>query len=297
MTTQALSLDFTSFVFAQGDEIKTTSLIIAEKFSKQHKHVLRDIEKIMMQVSDIFGKTNFGLSEYEQPNNLGLMTKYKMYELTKDGFIMVVMSYTGAKAFAIKEAYINAFNLMHAKLFPKTKSLTPQTPAGFPELLNARMTAQQKIMMLILASRADENGQCQISITDLAPLCGIERSTTSKNLTDLVEAGFLTVIKKRYEHGGSQPNIYTIPERFRVVSGELVDESVASEYMTPEGMVLIAENELETLRHKANTKALPPPAQKVEPIPAGCVVLTLKEYDAFKKLDDIVSGIRFALNY
>jgi ribosome maturation protein Sdo1 len=32
------------------------------------------------------------------------------YEMTKDGFIFVVMGFTGAKAAATKEAYINAFN-------------------------------------------------------------------------------------------------------------------------------------------------------------------------------------------
>lgn len=301
MTTVVQAVDFTSFVFASNDDIKTTSLIIAEKFSKSHTHVIRDIEKIMTQVSDIFNKTNFGLIEVDVKVGFGTR-KDKGYELTKDGFIMVVMSYTGAKAFAIKEAYINAFNLMHAKLFPKQptqKTLTDyinaprhNTPAALPELLNARMTAQQKIMMLTLASRADEDGHCQISITDLAPLCGIERSTTSKNLTDLVEAGFLTVTKKRYEHGGSQPNTYTISERFRMVSGELVDEPVAIEYQPPKGMMLIAESEFEALR-----KAPAPIVQKFEPIAAGCVVISTKEYDAFKKLNDIVSGIRFSLNY
>lgn len=121
MTTAVQTLDFTSFIFANGEELKTTSLKIAEAFEKRHADVLRAIDKIVSQVSDSFGKRNFALSEYEQPNNLGIMTSYRMYELTKDGFIMVVMGFTGAKAFAIKEAYINAFNLMHDKLFPKMK--------------------------------------------------------------------------------------------------------------------------------------------------------------------------------
>ena len=117
--TTLVAQNFTSFVFAQGDDIKTTSLLIAEKFSKSHAHVLLDIEKIMTQVSDIFNKTNFGLIEVDVKVGFGTR-KDKGYELTKDGFIMVVMSYTGAKAFAIKEAYINAFNFMVEKLRPKT---------------------------------------------------------------------------------------------------------------------------------------------------------------------------------
>ena len=116
-----------SFVFVQGNELVTTSLKIAEAFGKTHAHVLRDIDRVLSQVSDNFGKTNFGLTDYVQENNLGIATSYRMYELTKDGFMMVVMSFTGTKAMAIKEAYINAFNKMHATLFPViSKKITPR---------------------------------------------------------------------------------------------------------------------------------------------------------------------------
>jgi Rha family phage regulatory protein len=140
MTTMSIAtpvVDFTSFVFTQNDDIKTTSLIIAEKFSKSHAHVLRDIEKIMTQVSDIFNKTNFGLIEVDVKVGFGTR-KDKGYELTKDGFIMVVMSYTGVKAFAIKEAYINAFNFMREKLTPKPYGLRDLPPAT-PIYLNPAM--------------------------------------------------------------------------------------------------------------------------------------------------------------
>lgn len=36
--------------------------------------------------------------------------------MTKDGFIFLVMGFTGHKAAAIKEAYINAFNIMAEQL-------------------------------------------------------------------------------------------------------------------------------------------------------------------------------------
>jgi hypothetical protein len=77
----------------------------------------------------------------------------------------------------------------------------------------------------------------------------------------------------------------------KALQGELL-EPAKVEYQVPAGMMLVDVAELETLR-----KVPAPVVQKVEPIPAGCVVLTLKEYDAFKKLDAIVSGIRFSLNY
>ncbi len=254
MNTAILPTNFESFIFQSGDDLKTTSLKVAEAFQKRHDDVLKKLRSL--ECSADFNARNFAEVEYTDAKG----EKRPAYEMTKNGFMFLVMGFTGKAAAQIKEAYINAFDAMHAKLFPKQPtqhSLTDyinaprhNTPAIVPELLNARMTAQQKIMMLTLASRADENGQCQISIGDLAPLCGIERSTTSKNLTDLVEAGFLTVIKKRYEHGGSQPNTYTIPERFRMVEGELL-EPVALTYQQPEGMVLISEDELGQLKKSA----------------------------------------------
>ena len=39
-----------------------------------------------------------------------------MYYITRDGFTMVAMGYTGAKAMKFKEAYINEFNKMEAML-------------------------------------------------------------------------------------------------------------------------------------------------------------------------------------
>lgn len=48
-----------------------TSLQVAEVFEKRHDNVLRDIEHILSQVPEIFGRLNFEPSEYELKNNLG----------------------------------------------------------------------------------------------------------------------------------------------------------------------------------------------------------------------------------
>jgi Rha family phage regulatory protein len=112
----ALTITPEQFIFASENTLKTTSLKIAERFGKDHSNVLKAIDKILMQVSDSFGKVNFNATEYEQENNLGLMSKHRSYDLTRDGFMIVVMSFTGKPAMAIKEWYINAFNAMADKL-------------------------------------------------------------------------------------------------------------------------------------------------------------------------------------
>jgi Rha family phage regulatory protein len=105
--------------------LKTTSLKIAEQYGKYHHHVLRDIDDILTQVSDSFRKTNFGVSYYEQKNELGLIVKYRYYEITRDGFSLLVMGYTGEKAIKWKLAYIDAFNRMESELLKGHSRPTP----------------------------------------------------------------------------------------------------------------------------------------------------------------------------
>lgn len=94
----------------------TTSLKVAEIFGKLHKNVLRDIqEKILPYVSGDFAQLNFEPSSYVNEQN----KHQPMYYITRDGFTMVAMGYTGAKAMKFKEAYINEFNKMEAMLQKK----------------------------------------------------------------------------------------------------------------------------------------------------------------------------------
>lgn len=98
-------------VFIQNEQVKTTSLKVAELFGKQHKDVLRKFENL--DCSTEFTERNFALSEYLDSSG----RKLPMYEMTKDGFIFLVMGFTGAAAARIKEAYINTFNQMAAMLY------------------------------------------------------------------------------------------------------------------------------------------------------------------------------------
>lgn len=90
----------------------TTSLRVAEYFEKEHKNVLRDIKETISKCSESFSALNFELAEYTDEQG----KERPMYLLTRDGFMMVAMGYTGEKAMQLKEAYINAFNEMERKL-------------------------------------------------------------------------------------------------------------------------------------------------------------------------------------
>lgn len=99
-------------VFADTkDTARVDSLFVAECFEKEHKNVLRDIQRITEPTSGLseeFRQLNFEPSYYRNKQN----KKQPCYYLTRDGFTMLVMGYTGQKALKFKEMYIRRFNEM-----------------------------------------------------------------------------------------------------------------------------------------------------------------------------------------
>ena len=99
-------------VFADTkDTARVDSLFVAEFFEKQHKHVLRDIARITEPksgLSEKFIHSNFKASFYKDSTG----RKLPCYFMTRDGFTMLVMGYTGQKAMKFKELYIRRFNEM-----------------------------------------------------------------------------------------------------------------------------------------------------------------------------------------
>ena len=101
-------------VTVSNGQVTTSSLKIAEVFGKKHCDVLRAIESL--QVPDDFRKRTFAFSEYSAQNGIGKIVKYTMVVITRDGFTILVMGFTGAKAMQFKIAYLEEFNRMEAKL-------------------------------------------------------------------------------------------------------------------------------------------------------------------------------------
>lgn len=222
MNTQVQALDFTSFIFAQGEELKTNSKQVADAFGKDHSNVLKAIDKTLTQVSDIFGKVNFNATEYVQENNLGIPTSYRMYEMTKDGFMFLVMGFTGKAAAQIKEAYINAFNLMHAKLFPKVQAK--------PKTLNAAMLRhiQKRINWLV-------KNQCGTTYASLGGMLLDKFNVNERRAIPFEKYGEVCELL------GCEPDV-------KALQGELLEP--VPTFKISAGKVLIDESELANLKKK-----------------------------------------------
>ncbi|EOW3889795.1 Rha family transcriptional regulator [Campylobacter coli] len=89
--------------------VYTTSLSVAEVFNKNHKNIIRKINEFP---KDNFTKLNFELSKYIDSTGRIL----PCYKITRDAFSLLVMGFTGEKAYKWKVEFIKAFNEMEKRL-------------------------------------------------------------------------------------------------------------------------------------------------------------------------------------
>lgn len=108
-----LSLDPHHIITQHGAQLRTSSLKVAEAFGKRHDNVLRALNAL--DCSPEFRSLNFEVTA--EARTIGAVQRsVTFYEMTKDGFMFLVMGFTGAKAARVKEAYIAAFNWMAEQL-------------------------------------------------------------------------------------------------------------------------------------------------------------------------------------
>ncbi|ATI65626.1 Rha family transcriptional regulator [Edwardsiella tarda] len=103
--------------------VVTTSKDVANYFGKEHQKVVLKISSL--DCSEQFLTRNFSRVKFEHRGNT-----YDAYEMTKDGFVFLVMGFTGKKAAAFKEAYIAEFNRMERQLLTRQQGVysAPKPP-------------------------------------------------------------------------------------------------------------------------------------------------------------------------
>ncbi len=102
--------------------LTVSSLQVAKDFGKRHDHIIRDIENLIAETSakNFANLTtqNWGVKSFfiesTYINERG--RTYRCYDITRDGFSLLVMGFTGKKALEWKLKYIEAFNSMERQL-------------------------------------------------------------------------------------------------------------------------------------------------------------------------------------
>lgn len=114
MESNAISFNPQDILTVHDNQIRTSSLKVAEVFGKRHDNIIAKIKSL--DCSPEFNHLNFKEIPVDVALGHNRTRKSTAYEMTKDGFMFLVMGFTGKKAAAIKEAYINAFNWMAEQL-------------------------------------------------------------------------------------------------------------------------------------------------------------------------------------
>lgn len=106
-----ITTDLGVFVKDSVQKVMVSSRDVARVFEKDHKNIIRDVKNL--ECSEEFNALNFEPVEYRDAKG----EKRPEYLMTRDGFTILAMGFTGKKAMQFKEAYIKAFNAMESALW------------------------------------------------------------------------------------------------------------------------------------------------------------------------------------
>lgn len=171
----------------------TTSLLVAQKFEKNHKDVLKAIRNL--DCSDEFHKRNFAPMFYISELGNGATRKDPYTVMTRDGFVFLAMGFTGEKAAKFKEEYIDAFNKMEQMIKSQKMDFSdPDTvlmlAQNWRDERMKRIDAENKIVKLQpkadFVDKVIETVQDKVDIGQAAKLLRLPygRNTLFKELRD-----------------------------------------------------------------------------------------------------------------
>lgn len=204
-------------LYEKDNKIFCDSLQIAETFNKRHDNVLRDIYKITEPTSGLseeFRQLNFEESSYKNNQN----KKQPMFLLTKNGFAIVTMGFTGKNAMKFKEAYIRKFEEMEQFI----QSLQT-AKLEFPEFTNAIMNAHEepkhyhfsneinminKIALGLTAKEFKEQNGIDKSVNSIRPYLNEEQIRSIEALQRF-DIGLITMIADYQERKAMLTDYFT----------------------------------------------------------------------------------------
>ena len=118
----------------------TSSVDVAEYFGKRHDNVIQKIQILFSKEPD-YCLLNFKETSNLVPQPKGGTREEKSYLMTRAGFSLVVLGFTGDKALKFQIAYVSRFEEMETQLYGKPLQLdapaTKEQRAPLVNLVNA----------------------------------------------------------------------------------------------------------------------------------------------------------------
>lgn len=242
-------------VFIRDGEVFANSKDVAALFEKRHDNVIRDITVLIGQEPSLGrrefaegGVLKFEETPYVDPQN---GQTYRSYNMTRDGFTLLAMGFTGSKALKWKLRYIEAFNVMEAELRnrptidPMAALNDPATMRslllGYSEKVLALETENKELGIKAAAHARIAEARGSLCVTDAAKALQMKRDDLFRWLhangwiyRRLGNKNWLGYESKR-KLGYLEHKVETVPDG---QGGEKIAEHVR---VTPKGLAKLAE--------------------------------------------------------
>lgn len=234
-------------VFVREGEAFANSRDVAEYFGKRHDHVLRDIDNLLRSL----GSPNLGNLFVERSDYHEHARKHvRAFDLTRDGFVLLAMGFSGAKALQFKLKYIEAFNAMEAEL--------RRSAEDFEAALNDPVKLRS-----LLVNYSEKVSGLQQQVSDMRPqVTAFDRIAHSDGAMCITDAAKTLQVPPRFlfkwmrTHGwiyGRTSNGRDVAYQSRIHSGDLEHKATTVEgrdgtertftqvLVTPKGLTRLAQ--------------------------------------------------------
>ena len=237
-----------------GGQVFANSRDVADFFGKRHADVLRDVDNTLKNIDNAnlrsgwFHEVSYRVDGQERD--------YRTFDMTRDGFTLLVMGYTGPKAMQFKVRYIQRFNEMEEALKAAVPNFSNPAEAArawadqyeqrqLAELRvkkiskeKERLAAEKKVAEIELEAADQEIGRMGSVIgAHLHTVARFARTIPGVNTNavkkDLFRAGYL------YKATGS--NVYRVYRKFSDYFIEKIEETYGKVdiFVTEEGKRLL----------------------------------------------------------
>ena len=213
-------------LFEKKEKVLVSSRIIAENFDKEHSEVLKSIDgesrkgKHIDGLVDRINNSGVNTRQYFIPSNYKDSSgkTNKEYLLTRDGFSLLVMGFTGQKALEWKLKYIEAFNKMEAFIREKQSSEWKETRIkGKLCRRNETDVIMTKLIPLAVSQGSKNAGKLYMTYSKLVNKCvdipSKSREKATKRVLDVIynlENLIEHVISEEVDKGTYYKDIYQI---------------------------------------------------------------------------------------
>lgn len=230
-------------VFAKNGAVFASSRDVAEFFEKEHRNVMQSIDRLIEQEPSLT-PAQFSAGVYVIPETGRQQHRY--FEMTRDGFTLLAMGFTGAKALQWKLRYIEAFNKMESQLKSAPATINVRDPSQLATIAIQLIEVNKELEQRAVTAEAHvEAVKPKVRAFDqFMNAEGLYGLQNAARVLGLPPNKFISYLKQKYlfYQGGAlvAKRIYCERGLFEV-KGTLVDDKARYQtFITPKGIEYFA---------------------------------------------------------